>query len=112
VVRKGSDAVQEVIEIKPDKMPVGRHDRQDISFALHHIDLIEGDVVFSLTDGFPDQFGGERGKKYLTKNLREMLVANADLSMTDMHALLEKSFEEWKGDLEQVDDICVIGVRV
>jgi serine phosphatase RsbU (regulator of sigma subunit) len=102
----------EVVEIKPDKMPVGKHDKQDVPFTLHEISLQKGDVVYTLTDGFPDQFGGEKGKKFKIKNLRELLAQNVNLSMHAQKELLERTFIEWKGDLEQVDDVTIIGVRV
>ncbi len=102
----------QVIEIKPDKMPVGKHDRDTVSFTQQEIELQTGDVVYTLTDGFPDQFGGEKGKKYMSKNLREMLAANSHLPMREQKLLLEKAFAEWVGNLEQVDDVTIIGVRV
>ncbi|MCC6180222.1 MAG: SpoIIE family protein phosphatase, partial [Bacteroidia bacterium] len=102
----------EVIEIKPDKMPVGKHDKQDIPFTLHEIALQKGDVVYTLTDGFPDQFGGEKGKKFMSKNLRELLAANAHLPMAEQKQLLETTFNHWKKDVEQVDDITVIGIKI
>lgn len=114
-LKNGLDSARpdiEVIEIKPDKMPVGKHDRQDIPFTLHEIDLQEGDVVYTLTDGFTDQFGGEKGKKYMSKNLRELLAANAHLPMSEQKELLQKTFSDWKGSLEQIDDVTVIGVRI
>jgi serine phosphatase RsbU (regulator of sigma subunit) len=102
----------EVIEIKPDKMPVGKHDKQDIPFTLQTITLQKGDVIYTLSDGFPDQFGGEKGKKFMSKNLRELLAKNSHLSMTEQKEILEKTLTEWVGSLEQVDDVTVIGVRV
>lgn len=103
---------EEVIEIKPDKMPVGKHDRQDIPFTQQEIDLQKDDVIYTLTDGFPDQFGGERGKKFMIKNLRELLAKNAHLPMQQQKQLLENTFSNWVGNLEQVDDVTVIGIRV
>ena len=104
--------VPQVMEIKPDKMPVGKHDKQDIPFTLHEIQLQKGDVIYTLTDGFPDQFGGEKGKKFMSKKLRELLAANAHLPMHEQKQLLEITFTNWKKDVEQVDDVTVIGVRV
>jgi ligand-binding sensor domain-containing protein/serine phosphatase RsbU (regulator of sigma subunit) len=101
-----------VIEIKPDKMPVGKHDRQDTPFTTQSIQLQKGDVIYTLTDGFPDQFGGEKGKKFMGKNLRELLSQNAHLPMHEQKQLLENIFNNWRGNLEQVDDVTVIGVRV
>ncbi len=102
----------EVIELKPDKMPVGKHDKDSVSFTQQEIQLQTGDVVYTLTDGFPDQFGGEKGKKFMSKNLREFLAKNANLPMHEQKQLLEKTFSDWVGDLEQVDDVTVIGVRI
>jgi serine phosphatase RsbU (regulator of sigma subunit) len=102
----------ETIEIKPDKMPVGKHDKQAVSFTQQEVELQTGDMVYTLTDGFPDQFGGEKGKKFMSKNLRELLAANAHLPMPEQKALLETTFKNWVGNLEQVDDVTLIGVRV
>ena len=102
----------ETIEIKADKMPVGKHDRDSVSFTQQEIDLQKGDVVYTLTDGFPDQFGGEKGKKFMSKNLRELLSINSYLPMPEQKKLLENTFSNWVGDLEQVDDVTLIGVRI
>ncbi|MDP2387868.1 MAG: SpoIIE family protein phosphatase [Bacteroidota bacterium] len=108
----GKGGSPSVVEVKPDKMPVGKHDRQDTPFSQQEIELQEGDVVYTLTDGFPDQFGGKQGKKYMSKNLRQFLADNAHLSMEEQQVLLEKTFESWKGTLEQIDDVCIIGIRL
>ena len=102
----------ETIEIKPDKMPVGKHDRQDLSFTQQEVDLQAGDVVYTLTDGFPDQFGGDKGKKFMSKKLRELLSANAHLAMNEQMELLERTFTTWIGSMEQVDDVTLLGVRI
>ncbi len=102
----------ETIEIKPDKMPVGKHDKQDVSFTQQTIDIKKGDVIYTLTDGFPDQFGGSLGKKFMSKKLRELLSKNANLPMEEQRTILENTFTSWVGDLEQIDDVTLIGVRV
>jgi serine phosphatase RsbU (regulator of sigma subunit)/Tfp pilus assembly protein PilF len=102
----------EIIEIKPDKMPIGKHDKENISFIQQEITLQAGDIVYTLTDGFPDQFGGDKGKKFSSKNLRELLAANAFLPMEKQKELLERTFHDWAGGLEQVDDVTLIGVRI
>ncbi len=99
-------------EIHPDKMPVGKHDKQNEPFTLHEIDLQKGDLVYAMTDGFPDQFGGPKGKKFMTKNLRELLINNAHLPMSEQKQLLDKTFINWTGNLEQVDDVTVIGIKI
>jgi serine phosphatase RsbU (regulator of sigma subunit) len=101
-----------LIEIKADKMPVGKHDRQHEPFTLHTIELKKGDVIYTLTDGFPDQFGGPAGKKFMSKNLREVLLANHRLTMEEQKELLAQQFENWKGTLEQTDDVTVVGIRI
>ncbi len=102
----------ELIEIKPDKMPVGKHDRDQEGFTAHTIDINEGDIIYTLTDGFPDQFGGEKGKKFMSKNLKELLIANAHLPMQQQKELLDNTFNNWVGDLEQVDDVTLIGIKI
>jgi ligand-binding sensor domain-containing protein/serine phosphatase RsbU (regulator of sigma subunit) len=102
----------EIIEFVPDKMPVGKHDKQDIPFKSNQVELKSGDLVYTLTDGLPDQFGGEKGKKFMYKKLKELLISIAHEPMEMQKKKLNKAFFDWKGDLEQVDDVCVIGVRV
>ncbi len=102
----------EVIEIKPDKMPVGKHDKQHISFTLKEFDLRKGDVIYTLTDGFSDQFGGSKGKKFMSKNLRELLAKNAHLPLSQQKEMLENILKNWIGNMEQVDDITLFGIRI
>jgi tetratricopeptide (TPR) repeat protein len=112
IVRFEDRVTPGLVEVRPDKMPVGKHDKQDITFTQHEIALQKGDVVYTLTDGFPDQFGGEQGKKFMIKKLRELVVANAHMPMAEQKILLEKAFTDWTGSLEQIDDVTVIGVRI
>ena len=109
-VRRTGDV--ELIEIKPDKMPVGKSDKQDQSFTTHTIELQKGDTIYTLTDGFPDQFGGPNGKKFMSKKLKELLLANVHLPIIQQKELLDSTFKNWVGDLEQVDDVCIIGIKV
>jgi len=96
----------------PDKMPVGRHDRQDTSFTKQSVELQKGDMVYILTDGHADQFGGEKGKKYKYAPFKNQVTEIASLPTSEQKKILESQFEKWKGSLEQVDDVCIIGVRV
>lgn len=102
----------ELIEYKADKMPVGKHDKDVESFSLRTTVLQKGDVIYTLTDGFPDQFGGEKGKKFMIKKLKVLLVQMAHLPVQEQKQKLADEFDKWKGENEQVDDVCIIGVRV
>ncbi len=101
-----------LIEIKPEKMPVGKHARDHIPFEGGEVSLKKGDIIYSMTDGFQDQFGGEKGKKFKPANFKRLLLTIHSESMDRQKELIEQAFEQWKGDLEQLDDVCVIGVRV
>lgn len=112
VTSSGVEKRGELIEIKPDKMPIGKHDKDSIPFTQQTISLNSGDVIYTITDGYPDQFGGEKGKKFMSKNLKELLLANSHLPMQAQKELLDIKFKNWVGDLEQVDDVTIIGVRI
>lgn len=107
VIRNG-----QLIVIEPDKMPVGRHDKQHIPFSQKSMDLQKGDLLILLTDGYADQFGGEKGKKFKYSGLQKFLCENEKLEMQMIKRKLGSSFESWKGDLEQIDDVCIIGIRI
>ncbi|MGP8217541.1 MAG: tetratricopeptide repeat protein [Bacteroidia bacterium] len=99
-------------EFAPDKMPVGIQYGEQKPFTLHSEQVAEGDCVYLFSDGYADQFGGAKGKKFKYKQLGELLVANSGKSMAEQKKILEETFENWKGGLEQVDDVLVIGLRI
>ncbi len=99
-------------EFKPDKMPVGKYGEEMKPFSLQKIDLKKGDIVYTFTDGYADQFGGDKGKKFKYKQLQELLLKNSGLPMEEQKRTLESSFDSWRGNLEQVDDVLLIGVRI
>jgi len=98
-------------EVKPDKMPIGIYGRMD-KFTNHKIPLQKGDQLYLFSDGFADQFGGPKNKKYKYKPFKQLLLDNSHLSMAEQKAALEKAFTEWKGDNEQVDDVTVVGIKI
>ncbi|MCF8381404.1 MAG: YfiR/HmsC family protein [Bacteroidales bacterium] len=100
----------ELIQVKADKMPVAVHDRMD-KFSLHKLKIKKGDTFYTFSDGFVDQFGGPQQKKYLSKNFRELLSGIQDKSMLEQGKLIDAEFENWRTELEQVDDVTIIGVR-
>lgn len=107
IIRNG-----EIIEYKGDKRPIGYFLGRNLPFQNHSIDLQTGDALYILTDGFADQFGGPKGKKFKYSHLKKLLLSIQDQTMEDQHKVLMHSFIEWQGVLEQVDDVCVIGIRI
>lgn len=101
----------ELIEIKGDKMPIAIHIKME-KFKMHEIKLQKGDQLYLFSDGYPDQFGGPKGKKFKYKPFKELLKSNLDKPMNKQMELLDKHFEEWKGMQEQIDDVIVIGLKI
>ncbi|MBK9191300.1 MAG: SpoIIE family protein phosphatase [Crocinitomicaceae bacterium] len=108
VVKKDSTII---LEIKPDKQPIGKY-AEAKPFTTHEIDLEKGDTFYIFTDGFADQFGGDRGKKFKASSMKELILTIQNLSMSEQKERLNESFEVWRGTLEQIDDVSVIGVRI
>ncbi len=101
-----------LIEYAPDKMPVGAHTDELKAFNQTLVQLEKGDMIYSFTDGYADQFGGKSGKKYKYKQFRQYLLSLSSIPANEQKQKLDEEFESWKGELEQIDDVCVIGVRV
>lgn len=102
----------EIIEIKGDKIMIGPHIGVDrLPFRNHEFDLEEEDIIYLFSDGFADQFGGPEGKKYMYRRFRHLLLSIYNQPMSVQRHIMEKSLNEWKGGLEQVDDILVLGVK-
>ncbi len=108
IVRKG-----ELHELKGDKRPIGFIDENDTEkFITQHFNLEKDDVIYTFSDGYADQFGGPRGKKFMYKRMKDILLHNYMLPMEKQKELLEEAFLAWKGAEEQLDDVLLIGVRV
>ncbi|HMT28291.1 MAG TPA: response regulator [Bacteroidia bacterium] len=108
LIRKG-----ELITYPADKMPIGGVQIQNRpSFTNHTLQLHPGDRIYLSTDGYADQFGGEFGKKMMTKNLKELLSNSSDTTMHDQGIMLHDFFEKWKGNHEQVDDVLMMGIEI
>jgi serine phosphatase RsbU (regulator of sigma subunit) len=101
----------EIIEIKANKQPIGTFDKQT-NFTTHTIDLESGDSIYIFSDGYVDQFGEGKGKKFKVKLFRELLLTIQDRSMEEQKVIIDQTFQDWRGSLEQIDDVCVFGVRV
>jgi serine phosphatase RsbU (regulator of sigma subunit) len=101
----------EIEEIKANKQPIGKfHDPQP--FKTHQVTLMKDDIIYIFSDGYADQFGGDKGKKMKTINFRKLLKSLGKRSMNEQYSRLNDAFDEWKGELEQLDDVCVIGVKI
>ncbi|MCE3278399.1 MAG: protein serine/threonine phosphatase [Bacteroidetes bacterium] len=104
---------KEMLVFPADKQPVGVNMLEDvISFNQHTIPLQKNDIIYAITDGYADQFGGPKGKKFSHKKLKELLLSISDKDMNKQHEILAATLKEWKGNLEQVDDISVAGIRI
>jgi ligand-binding sensor domain-containing protein/serine phosphatase RsbU (regulator of sigma subunit) len=107
IMKTGESTLQ---ELKGDKMPVGQHLREG-RYTLQEFKVAPGDQVYMTSDGYADQFGGEKGKKLKSAELKRIIEKNASLSMNVQCLELEKTFDAWRGNYDQVDDVCVIGIR-
>ncbi|HLP10888.1 MAG TPA: SpoIIE family protein phosphatase [Flavobacteriales bacterium] len=109
IIRKSTTETE---EHKPDKMPVGQFTEIPEPFHAHTIQVSKGDMVYVFSDGFADQFGGPAGKKLRVANFKLMLGEMAAMPAPEQAKILAQKFADWKGSLEQVDDVCVVGVRI
>ena len=104
--------------IKADRMPIGIHHKEN-DFTNHILDLKKGDVIYAYTDGFQDQFGGENGKKFLSKRFRNLLFDIHEKKMESQQKILNDKLHEWQMHKDsdgsvfpQIDDILVLGIRI
>lgn len=108
IIRKGAIEIE---EIKANKQPIGKFDKP-IPYTTHEIQVNKGDSIYIFSDGFADQFGGPKGKKLKSKNFKKLLLDHVHLPMEEQKKVLDQTLESWRGTIEQLDDICVIGVRI
>ena len=111
-----SPGTVKLVEVKGDKMPVGLYEK-DNPFTCHSIQMEKGDIVYLMSDGYSDQFGGEvrqeqGGTKFRSKQMKELLISISTYSLEEQKQVLEKTFMEWKGALNQVDDVTILGVKI
>jgi serine phosphatase RsbU (regulator of sigma subunit) len=106
IIRNG-----EILETKANKQQIGKFDNPE-PYTTHSFELKKGDSVYIFSDGFVDQFGGEKGKKFKVSAFRNLLLSVQDKSLEEQKTILNDTFETWRGKLEQIDDVCVIGIRI
>ncbi len=101
---------KKLMETRPDKQPIGKYEEKK-PFTNHIIQLQKNDCIYIFTDGFADQFGGEEGKKFKKAVMRELLINLQDKTMEEQKRTIDTVFENWKGEFEQIDDVCIMGVK-
>lgn len=106
VIRKN-----DLIEIKANKQPIGKFDNP-LPYTTHKMKLEKDDSIYIFSDGFVDQFGGPKGKKFKARAFKELLLQISDKPSAKQKEIIEDRFIEWKGSLEQIDDICIIGIKI
>lgn len=108
---EAGDPGSQLIEIMPDKQPIGFTDHAR-PFTTHHLQAQKGDTFYLFTDGYADQFGGPKGKKFKYKQFAELLLSIQQRPLKEQHQAIAQALKSWKGSLEQIDDVCIIGIRL
>ncbi|OFX34502.1 MAG: hypothetical protein A2X08_10355 [Bacteroidetes bacterium GWA2_32_17] len=116
IIRSNSDLttfekLSNLEELKGDKMPISIHERME-PFTNHDLKLEKGDCLYLFSDGYADQFGGPKGKKFMYKQFKELLFTNSQKLMQEQKDILDKTINEWIGNGEQIDDITVLGIKI
>lgn len=101
-----------IIELTTDRMPVGKSPKEHIPFATNSFTLEQGDTLYALTDGYADQFGGASGKKLKYKNLKQFLLNYSAEDVIKQEKIISQEFSNWKGKLEQIDDVTIVGIKI
>ncbi|MGZ3903728.1 MAG: SpoIIE family protein phosphatase [Bacteroidia bacterium] len=102
----------EIEEVKPTKASIASFTAVNFNYQAHEIQLDKGDLVYMTSDGYPDQFGGQDGKKFMTKNFKKLILSIKDLSIPEQETTLKNIINQWMSGYEQVDDLLVIGFRI
>ena len=108
-IARKKDSTMDIV--KGDKQPIGKFDYAK-PFTNHSVRIYKGDCLYLFTDGYADQFGGERGKKLKYKPFQEQILKNIHLPMHEQKTILHTGFNKWMSNFEQVDDVCVIGIKI
>ena len=106
------DKTYELIEIPADKKSIASPYKVSNDYTLHQVTLQKDDVLYVFSDGYADQFGGTDGKKFKQSRFKDLLLSIHHLPMDEQKKKITEQFHEWKGSLEQIDDVCIIGVRI
>ena len=109
---KANQEQPEIMQIKADRMPIGIHFEIEKQFTTKEIQLCKNDIFYLFSDGYQDQFGGKKNKKFKSKRFRKLLLEIYQKPLEEQQQILDKIIEKWRGDINQIDDIIVVGVRV
>lgn len=109
IIRNGADVIE---EFKPTKNGIGGYVEDDQLYDTHTVPVNKGDQIFIFSDGYADQFGGDKMKKYTTKKLREFFLSIRDLSSEEQKRSLKENIKQWSGSNEQIDDYLIIGIKI
>ena len=112
LLRSTPEMPHELIEVRADRMPIGIYDLVAKPFTRNTIPVMPGDSIYMFSDGYCDQFGGPELKKFKKKNLTKLLSEIHMLSMTEQRKKLKRNLDRWRGDLPQVDDILMLGIKI
>jgi serine phosphatase RsbU (regulator of sigma subunit) len=99
-------------QVSTDKQPIGRFSEKTMPFKSKTISIQKGEMIYLFTDGYADQFGGPKGKKFKNKQFQELVTSISKLPLEQQKEKLNLTIENWKGNLDQVDDILVVGIRI
>ncbi len=112
IIRQENNGNYEIDEVKADKMPIGSHPRDNISFTKNNISLKPNDRIYLFSDGYVSQFGGEKHEKFKKSRFQEILLKIQNMTFVQQKEILEQTLENWQGKLQQVDDILVVGIKI
>jgi serine phosphatase RsbU (regulator of sigma subunit) len=101
-----------LFEVKADRFPIGSYSESNKKYTNSSFKLSKGDTLYLFSDGYADQFGGPNGKKFRYKQFKQLLLSINSKSMDEQKDILNNAMSEWKGNIEQVDDIIVIGTKL
>ena len=102
----------ELIQVKADRMPIGFYFKEGIDFKNNEVELEKDDKLYIFSDGFADQFGGETGRKFMSKKFKQLLIDINQKPMSEQHDILNETIDNWRGDIEQIDDVLIIGLKI
>ena len=109
---KNVNKKRDLLQLRGDLFPIGMSDFEDYSYKNKQVQLDEGDIFYMFSDGYADQFGGKKGRKFLSANFKKLLLSIAHYPLEEQKEKLHKEIQKWKGDIKQIDDIMVLGIKV